>query len=980
MSSDLPVAHAAFEPVSQRYIDALNINVQEFRHHNTGAVHYHLQTDNSENVFLVALRTVPEDSTGVAHILEHTALCGSKRYPVRDPFFMMLRRSLNTFMNAMTSSDWTAYPFASQNRKDFSNLLDVYLDAVFFSRLDPLDFAQEGHRLEYSDPNDPSSELVFKGVVFNEMKGAMSSVSSTLWDTLCRHLFPTTTYHFNSGGAPEHIPDLSYEDLKAFYHSHYHPSNAIFMTFGDIPAAEHQAVFEDRALSQFQRLDQQIVVALEQPLPAPLYISDHYAWDDDADSSNKTHIVMGWMLGESTNLEEMLEAQLLSSVLLDNSASPLMHVLETTKLGQSPSPLCGLEDSMRNMVFCCGIEGSEPGHADALEKLVLGVIEEVANNGLPEENLAAVLHQLELHQREISGDHYPYGLQLILSALGPATHYADPIGVLDLEPVIARLRENIRNPSYICDLARRLLLNNSHRLRLVMAPDTTLSAKKSAAEKKRLDAIGQQLSAQQQQDIVQQAKALLDRQGQQDDPGVLPKVGKEDVAADIPQLSPQHNATGPLPCTHYAAGTNGLVYQQLAAPLPDLSDQTLAALPVYTQVITELGIADQDYLAVQHRQSEAVGAIAASTSIRGAVDDEQQVSGFFTLSSKALFRNVKQQSALMRDTLEKVVFSEQARIKDLISQQRARREQSITGSGHSLAMTAACAGMSPLARLNHQLSGLAGIAAIRELDKQLQNDKELDAFSTQLASMHQQLIAVPAELLVIAEDHRLEHVREANNGIWQGWRCNTDGGQFSLPPLRESIKELWVTNTQVNFCARAYPTVPVQHPDAAALSVLGGFLRNGFLHRAVREQGGAYGGGSSQDSSIAAFRFFSYRDPRMADTLADFDAAINWMLESTHDEQSLEEAVLGVISSLDKPGSPAGEARQHYINAKFGRTHEQRKVFRQRVLNVSLADLTTVTELYLKPDKASTAVITNSVGRDDNSTLINRLDLQIREL
>lgn len=218
----------------------------------TGATHYHLSADNNENVFLVALRTIPTDSTGVAHMLEHTALCGSERFPVRDPFFMMIRRSLNTFMNAFTSSDWTAYPFASQNRKDFDNLMDVYLDAVFFSRLHELDFAQEGHRFEFDTPDDANSDLVYKGVVFNEMKGAMSSPVSTLWQTVTEHLFPTTTYHYNSGGEPENIPDLSYQQLKDFYKIHYHPSNAVFMTFGDIPAYEHHEVFENKVLNRFE--------------------------------------------------------------------------------------------------------------------------------------------------------------------------------------------------------------------------------------------------------------------------------------------------------------------------------------------------------------------------------------------------------------------------------------------------------------------------------------------------------------------------------------------------------------------------------------------------------------------------------------------------------------------------------------------------------------------------------------------------------
>ena len=290
-------AHPAFEAIRQQTIESLNIRVEHYEHKKTGAVHYHLASDNTENVFLVALRTVPHDSTGVAHILEHTALCGSEHYPVRDPFFMMLRRSLNTFMNAFTSSDWTAYPFASQNRKDFNNLLQVYLDAVFFSRLDPLDFAQEGHRVEFSEPENPDSDLVFKGVVFNEMKGAMSSISSTLWSTLCENLFPTSTYHYNSGGDPQHIPDLTYAQLQAFYRSHYHPTNAIFMTFGDIEASVHQSVFEEKALCHFEKLSEKIQVQPEQRLLKPQRVQSPYIFDENDTTDHKTHLVIGWMLG-----------------------------------------------------------------------------------------------------------------------------------------------------------------------------------------------------------------------------------------------------------------------------------------------------------------------------------------------------------------------------------------------------------------------------------------------------------------------------------------------------------------------------------------------------------------------------------------------------------------------------------------------------------------------------------------------------------
>jgi presequence protease len=973
-------AHPAFKAIRQQNIESLNIRVEQYEHKKTGAVHYHLASDNSENVFLVALRTVPEDSTGVAHILEHTALCGSKRFPVRDPFFMMLRRSLNTFMNAFTSSDWTAYPFASQNRKDFDNLLQVYLDAVFFSRLDPLDFAQEGHRVEFAEPANPDSELVFKGVVFNEMKGAMSSVTSAMWSSLCKHLFPTSTYHYNSGGDPQHIPDLTYEQLQAFYRSHYHPSNAIFMTFGNIEASAHQRVFEDNALRHFNKLSHRIQVQPEQRLTQPLRVQDSYVFDENDATDHKTHLVMSWMLGESSDLKQLLEAQLLSSVLLDNSASPLQHALETTELGRSPSPLCGLEDSMRELVFCCGIEGSEAEHADALEAMVLEVIQKVANEGVSQARLEAVLHQLELHQREITGDGYPYGLQLILQALGCATHYSDPIAVLNLEPVIARLQQQIQDPNYIRQLAKQLLLDNPHRVTLVMTPDKQLSATRLAREAARLADIKSGMDAMQRNATVQLAADLVARQARVDDDSILPKVELSDVPAALPELSSKTSAPHGLPFTTYSQGTNGIVYQQAVMPLPALSDEQLQILPLYTNILTEVGLGKDSYLDVQQRQAATVGAISAFVSMRGSAKNEQTVDANFTLSSKALLRNADKQTQLMSDTLRSVHFSETDRIRDLVNQQRARRDQSITGNGHSLAMTAACAGMSPLARLHHHQSGLAGIRQLRSLDDSLADKKSLKSLAIQLEELHGSLVSTPMQFLVVAEHHAVDEVVRNASTLWPQAAGGGDSAHFTLPSIRERRGELWVTNTQVNFCARAYPTVAEQHPDAAVLTVLGGFLRNGFLHRAIREQGGAYGGGASHDAGIAAFRFYSYRDPRLAETLRDFDRAVSWMLDTQHQHRALEEAILGVIGSMDKPSSPAGEAKQHFHNRLFGRSHATREQFRQRVLEVTLNDLRRVTETYLKPELASTAVVTHAGQLDSTAALRDELNLTVQEL
>jgi Zn-dependent M16 (insulinase) family peptidase len=747
--------HPAFEWVRSQIIESLNVTVEEYHHRNTGAVHYHMAADNDENVFLVALRTVPMDSTGVAHMLEHTALCGSERYPVRDPFFMMIRRSLNTFMNAFTSSDWTAYPFASQNRKDFNNLLDVYLDAVFFSRLDELDFCQEGHRIEFSESDNPDSDLVYKGVVFNEMKGAMSSVTSTLWQKLCHHLYPSTTYHFNSGGEPENIPDLSYQQLKDFYRSHYHPSNAIFMTYGDIPAEQHQSSFEQLALSRFEKLDINIQVPKEKRYLAPITAQESYAFNEEGSKDDKNHVVMGWLWGQSTNLQDMLQGQLLSSVLLDNSSSPLQRALETTNLANSPSPLCGLEDSMRELTFVCGVEGVKVEDVANIEKMILDTLQAVADNGVPQQQIESVLHQLELHQREVGGDGFPFGLQLIMTAMGSATHRGDPIGVLNLDPVLEQLHQDIKDPNFIKDLARKLLIDNPHRVTLTMTPDTELAERRDVAEADKLAAIKAGLSEQQKQNIINQTNALNKRQLQKDDESILPKVGLEDVPADIRVIEGISRQLGSMPSQSYAQGTNGLVYQEILIELPPLSAELLAILPYYSNSLTELGVGDKDYLQTQAWQAEVCGGISASVTMRAVIDDEQNIKSYLVISSKALVRNHQKQAELMQQTLQAVRFDELPRLHELLSQQRSSREQSVTDSGHILAMSAASSGMSPAAALSHKLGGLASIQSVKTLDKSLSHNDNLTHYAASLSELHQLILAAPKQILLIAESHKL---------------------------------------------------------------------------------------------------------------------------------------------------------------------------------------------------------------------------------
>lgn len=943
--------HAAFDYVSDTRVESLNLTIQHFVHRQTGAVHYHLASEHEEKVFMVALRTMPKDSTGVAHILEHTALCGSQKYPVRDPFFMMTRRSLNTFMNAMTSSDWTAYPFASQNDKDFNNLLDVYLDAVFFARLDELDFAQEGHRIEFSEPGNRASALAYKGVVFNEMKGAMSSPVAQLWQGISSYLFPTTTYHYNSGGDPAEITDLTYSQLLNFYQSHYHPSNAIIMTFGKLDVEALQRKMDKQALSCFQRQPKQWRVAPEKRYSAPLAVQAHYGVDGE-DLSGKTHHVLGWLLGDSTDLDAQLEASLLSQVLLDNSSSPLRRALEETPLAGSPSPLCGLEDSNREMSFMCGVEGSEPEHAAAIESLVLSTLKQVVLDGIEPHVIEAALHQLELHQREIGGDGTPYGLQLILNALPAATHYGDPVKLLNLEPALQRLRDKAAHPNFIADAIQRLLLNNRHRVRYSLVPDAGLNAENKRLESAQLAHIKAAMSDEQLALIEQQAERLLQRQLQEDDASMLPQVTLADVPPTLAHVDITARHDGPLPICEYVAGTNGILYQQLIADLPSLTFEQLTWLPFMAHAWTEVGAGEHDYLQQQQRQTATVGSLSAYTQIKGAVDDCQRLQGYVVMSGKALATQVDAFSGMQYETWTSPNFTEQQRLLDLLVQVNARKQQGMTGSGHLLAMSMAAAPLNLAANVANELAGLPQAARIKQRLARARDDGGAALAST-LTNLYQVCVQQPSEALAV-HDQAASHAHLTS--ITQRWSSSSQLAG-SVNWTLQSQPTYWMVDSQVNFCAWALPTVSMTHPDAAALSVLAGVLRNGFLHGAIREQGGAYGGGASQDSALACFKFYSYRDPRVEGTFADFKASIDWVLDKPRGDDLVESAILGIIGSMDRPASPAGEAKNAYHLMRSGRSLLLRQTYRQQLLAVRWHDVQRVALQYLRNQDGVRAVV-----------------------
>ncbi|MDB4829254.1 insulinase family protein [Gammaproteobacteria bacterium] len=942
-----------FNLEDQKYIPLLDINAQVYEESEFGCPHIHLGSDSSEKVFMVAFRTVPEDSKGVAHILEHTALCGSQKYPVRDPFFMMIRRSLNTFMNAFTSSDWTAYPFATLNKKDFDNLLSVYLDASFFPNLDYLDFAQEGHRVEFKDADDISSKIEIKGVVYNEMKGAMSSVTSQLWHGMSKHLYPTSTYRFNSGGNPEDILKLTHDELVNFHKSHYHPSNAIFLTAGDVDPKEIQEFIASNVLSKFKPLNKKIAVSNEKRFSSPVEATELYN-PQPGDEENH-HVVMSWLLGESHNAEELLGTYLMSSVLLDNSASPLRKVLESTPLGKSLSPLTGLDSDQKELVFAAGLEGTKSGDEKKIQDLILGCLEQLVKNGVNKELIESSIHQLEISQREIGGSGMPFGLQLMLSCLSACIHRDDPLSILDLDSSFNKLKDNVNKEGYIETLIKEKLLDNNHRLRFTLSPDTNFNKKNEDRINKELEQKSKNLSIDEKNKIIDLSKKLKERQESEDNPELLPKVGIADIPAQRKYLKPDRSSDLNSNKYIYKTGTNGIVYHSLIYPIQGLEDSEIDFLNMYANILTDIGIGDYTYEDVQKYQSSITGGISASIVLLPSSNEDKNRVGL-KIAGKSLEKNSFLMQKLLKDTILNANFFEKKRIKELLEFTASANDKGIIQNGHLLAMNSASSQINKASSTLERMSGVKSISFISALAKDIDNELNLKSFIEKLISIHNKVSQSPSISFTASslEAHKLN--LDLTTPLLESWK-NID----LISPQEQEIA--WMTGSQVCFCAEAFPTVNWDHEDAAALMILGSVLRNGYLHSAIREKGGAYGAGASQDSNNGVFKFYSYRDPKCKETFSEFQKARLWSIDQITESQ-LEEGIMGVISSIDKPLSPSGEAASDYAGRLEYRTPESRLALRRSVINCTVDDLSRVSKLYLS-GSGSRAVIGGESFRDE---------------
>ncbi len=942
------------------HIDSLpvvNATMIRLIHQQTGARFMHLERDDDNHLFAVGFRTPPEDSTGVAHILEHTALCGSEDFPVRDPFFSMLKRSLNSFMNAMTACDWTLYPFSSMNRKDFRNLLDIYLDAAFFPRLTERDFSQEGHRLEYAVGDDPSTPLEYKGVVYNEMKGAMSDPSSLLSQRMSTHLYPTTTYHYNSGGEPAEIPSLSWQQLRDFHARYYHPSNAWFFSSGNLDLPALLAIAEERVLSKFERLELDSAVPLEQRFESPQRVTESYPLDAGEPLEKRSMVEVAWLTEDINDSFERLAMSLLAALLLGNPAAPLYKALLDSGLGANLAPGTGYHDDNRTTYFAAGLQGTDPEHVEAIETLIIKTLEQVAKTGFSPERIDAAIHRLEFSNREVTGDSYPYSLLLLMRLMGPWIHGGDPLAALNFEENLGKLQQELDNGPFFENLIRTRLLDNQHRVTLLLQPDTELGPKEEAETRAKLDAIEKQLSDAERQQLIDQAVELKAAQEGEEDISCLPTLELTDIQPVETAVTVDSEMAGSVKEYWFDQPTNGIGVVRLNFGLAKLTDEQLKYLPVFSSLLTQVGAGEHDYLQMAEAMEAVTGGISARTSILDIPQESDKFITSFELKGKALVRNCQPLFDLLHDILLKPDFSDLQRIHTVLNQLQVSLENSVPQSGHTYAARTAAATLSQVGWLREQWSGLSQVALIRELAaKPVEELSELADILTAIAQQlfNQQVL----QTAITVEKDNFAPFKVSLAGLLKvvpqtGSASSVTAEDFTPQPAQQGV--IW--SIPVNYVTRVFRTVPYAHPDSAALMVLAKLLRAEFLHREIREKGGAYGGLAGYNAEAGQFSLLSYRDPHILRTLQVYDDAIDWAVAGDFPEDSLKESILAVFGDLDKPLSPSGVGAEEFANLRQGMTLEMRNRMRQQLLAVDIAALQRVAEKYLKNSVSSVAVL-----------------------
>ena len=927
-------------------IAELNATFYEIVHQPTGSCIFHIANDDPENVFCLAFKTPPEDSTGVAHIVEHTVLCGSKKFPVKDPFFAMTRRSLNTFMNALTGADYTCYPAASLIEKDFYNLLEVYIDAVFHPLLNPLSFAQEGCRIELENPQDLSSPLIYKGIVFNEMKGSMASADARLWHLVNAALTPDLPYGYNSGGDPQEIPHLTYEQFLNFYHKCYHPAECLYYFYGNLPLEQHLNFLQKHVFEHCHGKKKEACVKKQPRFKKPKHIEGSYPLSN-GNLTSKTSIAFSFLTVSIQEQEEILALELLESMLLEHDGSVLKQALLKTGLCLQVETLLDNESSEVPFHIIC--KGSEPAHADQLKKVLFETLQRCKDEGFDEEDIAASLHQLEFSATEISSDYFPFGLTLFFRSGLAKFHGGDPTQTLLIHSQFEKLLESIKNPNYLPSLIDKYFLQNAHVVQTILAPDAKLAEKELALEKEHLAQIKKSLSSQQLQDLAHKAKELAFFQNKQEHQELdcLPELTLKDVPQNSPHYALTHKDFAGFSVYHHACFTNHIIYIDLVSSLPELSEEELLYTRLFTYLFSEIGTEKLSYEENLDRLHLYTGGIGCALGIHSQCNTPDIIKPAIHIRGKCLQRNTAKLFELTCDMIHHISFKEKERIKEVIMERFTHLDQKYRKGSLNYAIDLAVCHHSIPTQLFHLWHGFGFYHFLENLVKDL--DSKLPQILENLTALKKKLlhnqhidvvITCAKEHYDLIEENNFYGLAHLSKYPYLPWK-----NHFRIPKTPSAIKTI---SSPVAFTCMGFKTICAPDPASPYLSLASTLMQHKTLHKSIREIGGAYGASSSYNIINGNFLMTSYRDPHLLSTVDAFYASIDMVVAGEFTEKELQEAKMTLIQNLDAPPSPGARGTDSYTHTRENLHPKLREQYRHALLQATQKDIIQASAQHLK--------------------------------
>lgn len=926
---------AGFSLSRKEYIDEIDSEIYLFLHNVIGCPLLAIKNDDTNKTFSVAFNTIPSNSTGVAHILEHSVLMGSRKYPVKDVFGEMNKGGLMTFLNAMTGSDITYYPFATRNLKEYFNLMDVYCDVVFNPLLDPETFEQEGWHYHKEDINLP---LQYQGVVFNEMKGAFSDPIRAIFHQLFKGLMPGSTYAHESGGDPRSIPDLSYTEFCDFHTHHYHPSNSTFFLYGDAPLEDELNYLQDKFLQQYNEAGNRAGIVKGSLLTKPVVTYDTYGVES-SETENRTYLAVGTLVGTVADRMQNAAFQVIANILYNSDGSPLKNSIISSGICKDFGGLY-LSSSCFNTVMITYLVGSEPHHLETFQKLYHDSLEAMVAGGLEKDLVLSELNKYEFAARE-EASKAQRGLDLMGKALAAFKYDSDPFETLRVEQLLKDIRQRALHENYFEELISSSLLENPARVTLVLEPDPEKLQETASEEQERLKRYEHALGQEDLQALVSRTQELITRQSIPNDPqtlGLLPQLSREDLPAQIDFHTVAEENLFDQQCLVSELPTNRITYLDVGLDLRCLPVKYLPLLDLFGAIITEIGTEQLDYMAFAKEVATCTGGLNHSISTYTRYGDMDRLRCFLWLNLKTLPEYLERALDLLAGLFAGLRLTDRARIREIVRREFAWAEHGAQSEGYSLPATRVFSHLGLAARYQEHINGITAYRAIKEIAANYERHEEqlledLGTMASILLNRNNMVFGLTGE----SED--VERFKDIGERIPAALSAQSHELAPCPGPPDYANHEAFVTAAEIVFAVQGGKLFPDSGQYSGSFEVLKTFLSRDYLWNSVRQLGGAYGCFIQFSPITGNMAIISYRDPQVRKTFEAYERLPQIIGEIDISSEALEQIIIGTYGVFDPHQSPAarGAAARNEFFSNITTEQKQQRV--QEITETRLEDL-----------------------------------------